>query len=235
MCNNRPSVLIIEDDAYLVLTLIRHIKSLRLNVDYAYDGEKGLKKALRNKYQLAIIDLKLPGMGGLEIVEKIRKINNKPIIVITGSLEEQDELESFKLKANIYHTKPIKYEILEAQIKSLLNPNKKGNIIKALDMEIDTEKRLVSVEGRIIDLTKSEMSFILMLINSKGGVFTREQIISNIKNCYSNPSTQCIDTMVSRIRKKFKQSPERSFIKTVNGSGYSINPVYLKNIERSFS
>jgi two-component system, OmpR family, copper resistance phosphate regulon response regulator CusR len=235
MCNNRPSVLIIEDDAYLVCTLTEYIKSFHFNVDHAYNSKDGLRKALKNNYQLAIIDLGLPNTNGFKIVEEIRKINNKPIIIITGSQEEKDELEAFKLKVNIYHTKPIRFELLGAQIKSLLNPRKKGHIVKALDLKIDTEKRIVKVNKQIIDLTKSEMDFILMLINSKGEVFRREQIIANIKNCFNDPSKQCVDTMVSRVRKKLKQPPEQSLIKTVNGSGYSINPTYLKNIKRSFS
>lgn len=235
MCNNRPSILVVEDDAYLVCTLTEYLKSLHFNVKHAYNGKDGIKKALRNRYQLAIIDLGLPQIDGFRIVEEIRKINNKPIIVITGSQEEKDELKAFNLKVNIFHTKPIRYEILGAQIKSLLNPCKKGNLVQSNDITIDTDSRVLKRGEYVIDLTKGEFDFILILVNSNGEVFSREQIIAYTKNCFNNPSKQCIDTMVSRIRKKLNQSPENSLIKTVNGAGYCINPEYLKNIKRLFS
>ena len=235
MYSKRPSVLVIEDNASLVLTLSKLLKNLHLNIDYSYNGKEGLVKVLKNKFQLAIIDLGLPDITGFEIVKKIREINNKPIIVITGSKEQKDELRAFELNINIYHYKPIDFEILEAQIKSLINPNLKGNIIKTLDIFIDLDRRIIKNKDKVVNLTKTETDFIIMLIQSKGEVFTREQIISNLLNNFNNPSKYCVDTMVSRIRRKFGTPINRSLIKTVNGRGYTINSLYFNNIQREFS
>ena len=235
MCNKRPCVLIIEDDANLVLTLSEYVRNLHLEVEYAYNGKEGIEKILRNKYQLAIIDLGLPDISGFEVLKRIRGINNKPIIVITGSKEQKDELKAFKLNINIYHYKPIDYELLEAQMKSLINPNLKGNIIKTLDLEVDVNRRIIVRNNKTLNLTKTETDFVIMLLQSKGEVFTREQIVSNIMNNFNNPSKYCVDTMVSRIRRKFDVPLERSIIKTVNGTGYTINPTYFENIQREYS
>lgn len=235
MPNKRPTVLIVEDCANLVLTISEFIKTLHLNTDYAYNGKDGIKKVLENKYQLAIIDLGLPDITGFEIVRKIREINNKPIIVITGSKEQTDELKAYKLNINIYHYKPLNYEILEAQIKSLINPNLKGNIVKTLGIYIDIDRRIVKNNEKILNLTKTETDFLIMLIESKGEVFTRNQIVSNILNNFKNPSIYSVDTMVSRIRKKFNVPLEKSLIKTINGIGYAINPIHFEDIKREYS
>ena len=235
MKNKRPCILIIEDDANLVLTLTNYIESMHFTVKHAYNGREGLEIALKNSYQLAIIDLGLPNMSGFKVVERIRKINNKPIIIITGSKREEDELNAFRLRANIYHRKPIKFEILEEQIKSLINPNEKGNIVRMLDIYLDTKRRIIKINNEEIYLTKTEMDFVIMLVNSNGEIFTREQIIATIKNYFNNPSKYCVDTMVSRIRKKLRTEVNESLVKTVNGSGYTINPKYLENMTRDFS
>jgi len=235
MCSKRPCVLIIEDDANLVLIISNFLKSLHFDVLYAYNGKDAIEEVLKNKYQLAIIDLGLPDMSGFQVVEKIREINNKPIIIITGSKEENDEIKAFKSHVNLYHYKPLNYEILEAQIKSLINPNLKGNIIKTLDIYIDTSRRIIKNKNKVLDLTKTETDFLIMLAESKGEIFTRKQIISNVLNNFNDPSIYCVDTMVSRIRKKFKSPLEKSLIKTVNGIGYTINPIYFENIRREYS
>jgi DNA-binding response OmpR family regulator len=236
MKNNRPSVLIIEDDANLVLVLKQFILSLGLNANSTYSGKKGFKKALSNKYQLFIIDLGLGDISGLKLVEKIRITNNKPIIIITGNVEENNEIECFKLKANIFHKKPINFDILAVQIKSLISPKRRGNIITSKNVYINLNKRVFKFNDQVVPLTKREFNFLTMLFNSNGEVFTRKQIIYNIMNYFSSSSENCVDTMVSRIRKKLNEEDiKNSLIKTVNCTGYKLNSEYFKNIQRSFS
>lgn len=236
MGNNRPSVLIIEDDANLVLVLTKFVESIGYNTQFSYTGKEGFEIALTNKHQLYIVDLGLGDIYGLELIERIRNTSNKPIIVITGDIQEENEIKSYSLKANIFHKKPINYDILEVQIKSLMSPRQKGNIIMTKNIELDLNRRTFKNNGRVILLTKTQFNFVAMLLNSNGEVFTREQIICNVMNYFSTSSNNCVDTMVSRIRKKLKESDiNKSLIRTVNGTGYKLNPEYFKNIRRSFS
>ena len=231
----RPKILLIEDDANLVLILSKFIKSIRFDVHSSYTGKMGKDMALTNKYQLFIIDIKLPDTKGFQLIDEIRDISNKPIIVITGDQSEDNEINTYKYKANVFHKKPIKYDILEAQIKSLISLRKTGNIINSLNIFIDIDKRIFKINDEEIYLTSTEFNFILLLLNSNGRVFTRKQIISNVMNYYSVNSDSCVDTMVSRIRKKLINRNDYSLIKTINKFGYTINSNYLKNITREFS
>jgi DNA-binding response OmpR family regulator len=236
MTNYRASVLVIEDDAGLVSILTNFVGSLRLNVQSCYSGINGLKEALSNKHQLFIIDLGLGDIHGFELIDKIREKSNKPIIVITGDTQEDNEINSFRLKANIYHKKPINFDILEAQIESLLSPKRKGNIITTKDVYLDLNSRTFKSNGKTTPLTKTQFNFIAMLLSSNGQVFTRKQIINNVMDYFSTSSESCVDTMISRIRKKLEEKDlKTSLIRTVNSTGYKLNPKYYKDVKRIFS
>ncbi|MDD3475211.1 MAG: response regulator transcription factor [Candidatus Dojkabacteria bacterium] len=228
MRNYKISVLLIEDDASLVFILTRFLENLNMKVESSYTAKEGLIKALTNKYQILIIDIGLPDSDGFKIIEQIRLIDNtKPIIVITGDNSRDKEIYSYKAKANIFHPKPIKFDILEAQIKSLIE-DQYPNIIVIGDLCIDKIKRIVKIKNKGIKLTHSEYNLLIMLIDSNGEIFTRKQILSNIMNYYRNSSETSVDTLVCRIRKKLGNKIGGDLIKTVYKSGYCINP-YLKD------
>ena len=228
----KDKILIIEDDASLVFLLTKLLESLHMKVEYSYTGQLGKKMALSNKYSLIIIDIGLPDISGFEVVKEIRNVNNKPIIVITGDNTDEIELESYKLRVDIFHSKPIKFEIFQAQIISILKNQKTFEIIKSKDIYVDIRKRIFKRNKKNILLTKTEFDFLVMLFNSNGEVFSREKIISNVMNYYSTSSFSCVDTLVSRVRNKLGNNIKDSIIKTVNKSGYCLNPSYLKSIER---
>lgn len=236
MRNNRPSVLIIEDNANLALTLKAFLESLGFDSQITYSGKEGLNVALTNKHQLFLVDLGLGDMNGLEVIETIRTESEKPIIVITGQVEQEIEIDCFKSRINIFHKKPIRYGILGSQIQSLISPQKKGDIIKTKNICMDLERRVFKLDGKTINLTKREFNFILMLLSSNGEVFTRKKILYNIMNYFNSSTENCVDTMVSRIRKKLKEkNTKNSIVQTVNATGYRLNPQYQKEVERFFS
>ena len=221
-------MLLIEDDANLVFVLTRFLENLSMKVESSYTAKDGLIKALTNKYQILIIDIGLPDSDGFKIIEQIRLIDNtKPIIVITGDNSQEKEISSYKAKANIFHPKPIKFDILEAQIKSL-TIDRYPNVIVIGDLCIDRLKRIAKIKNKRVKLTHSEYNLLIMLIDSNGEIFTRKQILSNIMNYYRNSSETSVDTLVCRIRKKLGRKVGGDLIKTVYKSGYCINP-YLKD------
>jgi DNA-binding response OmpR family regulator len=230
MKRSKHRILLIEDDANLAMILSKFLLSNGYYVEYVYEGHKGLKMALSNKYQLIIVDIGLPDITGLQIVSEIRKVNNKPIIVITGDNTNNTELATFQFKANIFHSKPIKFEILLAQISTLLKEADTHRIIKSQNIYIDISKNIFRKENKKVYFTKTEFDFLLMLFNSNGEIFSREKIIATLMNYYREQNESCVDTMISRIRKKLEEKPTDSIIKTINKSGYSINPKYLNNI-----
>jgi len=232
--NYKTSVLLIEDDANLVFILTRFLESLNMKVGSSYTAADGLNKALTNKYQIIIIDIGLPDSDGFKIIEQIRLIDNtKPIIVITGDNSENNEIYSYKVKANIFHPKPIKFDILEAQIKSLIT-DKYPNIIVIGDLCIDRLKRTVKIKNKRIKLTYNEYNLLIMFIDSHGEIFTRRQILSNVMNYYRNSSETSVDTLVCRIRKKLGRKMGSNLIKTVYKSGYCINPHLKEQMSRIY-
>ena len=235
MGNKRPSVLIIEHGASSLFTLKNLVESLRSQTEFSFTGQEGLSKALTNKHSLYILATPLPDMCAFYFVEQLRRKNEKPILMIEEQPCEENEIKAYDSGVNIYHSKPIAFSILEAQIKSLINSYTKPHIIKSLNICLDINKRMVLVNSQEVELTKTEMNLVILLFNSNGKIFTREQIISNIMNCHRNPSRFCVDTLVSRVRKKLDQEGSESFIKTMNGVGYCINSVYIKNLSREFT
>jgi two-component system response regulator ArlR len=197
---------------------------------HSYTGDTGLEMALSNKFDLTIIDIGLPDISGLDVLGKLKSANQKPIIIITGDGNRDIELQSYKLRSNIFHKKPLNYEILGAQIKSLL-PQNNAHSIKSLDLYIDMSRRVVKLKNQTIYLTNSEFNLLSLLVFSRGEIFSRETILSTVMNYYRNSSVSSVNTLVSRLRKKLSNS-KLPIIQSVPKVGYCINSEYLENLTR---
>ncbi len=228
MLKAKTKGLIIEDCANLTFLLKNFLLSIEIPSDNSYTGERGLEMAFSNKYDFLIVDKYLPDLDGIEIIKKLRTRYRKPIILITGHQDKDIEIEGFKHGANIFHRKPLDYDLLRYQIFSLLNDDFPQNLIKRKNLLLDQNKRIFKLNGKEIYLTKTEFNFLKLLLTSKGEIFQRERIISEVMDYSKIYNDNVVDTMVSRIRKKLKQDIEKSLIKTVNKIGYQLNPTYLQ-------
>ncbi len=222
-------ILIIEDEKDIVELLFYNLRKESFEVDFAYNGEEGLTKIRNNSYDLVILDLMLPGIGGFELCKILRedpKTSHTPIIMLTARTLESDKILGLELGADDYITKPFSFRELIARIKALLrrvNRKSKENIIKIGNLYINKDKYQVKIENKPIILTPLEFKILSFLAERKGKICSRKQIINEVwgEEGYANPKT--IDVHIKRIRNKIEKDPANPvYIKTLRGVGYYI-------------
>lgn len=227
---NQNNILIVEDNASLVYVLQTFLKTLGFESIYAYNGTDGLQKSLNRNVSLILVDIGLPDISGYEIVKRVRDIYDTPIIIISNDVSINNEIDSFKNKANIFHPKPINFDLLEAQVKSLMNDNIK---IKTLFLdnrfEINTVTKVIYFNKKEIPLTNNEFKFLQLLLKSRGQIVSRNRVLDSINSREQYFNLKSVDAMVCRIRKKFKSAPSNSFIETISGRGYRIKASMIKS------
>lgn len=222
-------VLIIEDSASLVYVLQRFLKDIGLQSEFAYNGKEGIKKSLLDNIDLILLDIGLPDINGQDILRKIRLFDrNKPVIIISNNSSIENEIDSYRNGATIFHRKPISFELLKAQILNSLGEKGKDNIMVLKEYEIDVEGRRITKNGKYIPLTPNEMNVMLLLIKSRGYVCTREQILSTLNPYVATKKSNCVDTIICRIRKKLMEDKDNGIIRSVNGVGYRISEAFIK-------
>jgi two-component system alkaline phosphatase synthesis response regulator PhoP len=225
-------ILIIEDDPNIVDLARIHIGDLGIGLDWAEDGESGLRKALQNDYQLIILDLMLPKLDGLEVCKRIRTENKFiPILMLTAKSEELDKVLGLELGADDYLTKPFSIRELIARIKAILRRLKidqekstSGPEIPNLefrDLILDLEKRKVTLAGDKIDLTAKEFDLLALFAKNPGRTYNRQQLLDIVWGYQFDGYDHTVNSHINRLRSKIEQDPSNpTFIKTVWGVGY---------------
>lgn len=224
---NRLDILVIEDDEVLGKVLIRHIRNFGYKPELIPNGREGLKEALSNKYDLMIVDIALPELSGLNIVKEVKdKGLSIPVLVVTHERTLSNESQAYEYGGNIFHPKPINFELLEVQINSLL---KFYRSIKPIDLGrfvLDPESRQLIFDNKSLKLTPKEFRMLSALSKNPGVVMERQELINVTFKGSCEKTVGCIDTLVSRLRRKIAAldqniNPE-SFIETVHGHGYRV-------------
>jgi DNA-binding response OmpR family regulator len=226
-------ILVIEDDLTLAFFIKKELERIGYIPHVVSDGKKGLNEALTNVYDLFIIDIGLPNVSGFDIVERIKDIGLKtPIIIITGNDTDENELETFKIGANLFHKKPINFQLLSEQIKSLINQYPKNVSLKIGDLRIEPKKRLIMKNSTEIKLSYKEFEMLLHVIYANGEILSREELLAKTFKGILDLEEGSIDTLVSRVRKKLKKFEADDVIETVHKSGYRLNIKYIKKIKK---
>lgn len=234
MVRIRDKILIIEDDSNLAYILQKQLESFGYITEVAKEGENGLDKALSNKYSLCIIDIGLPEISGFKIIKRIREHDMKtPIIVITNTPTSKNERETFVKGANLFHKKPIDFGLLKDQIKSMLFTLLVKPVIELGDLRIEPQKRYLERAGKELKLSNKEFELLLLLVNAKGDVLTRDDIIYRTFRGVNDVEQGSIDTLVSRTRKKLGNYKGKDVIETVHGVGFRLNLAYIKGYQTS--
>jgi len=225
-------VLLIEDDADIARLLELHLQDLDLKLDAAADGKSGLDKALANEYELVILDVMLPKMDGLEVCRRIRESKKSlPILMLTAKSEELDKVLGLELGADDYMTKPFSIRELLARIKSIRRrvssiKNENANAIEKTqfdfnNLHIDTEKRKVVLDGRILELTAKEFDLLVLFATYPGKAFSRETLLNKVWGYNFSGYEHTVNSHINRLRSKIEIDPSNpEFIKTVWGVGY---------------
>ncbi|MFC0180559.1 heavy metal response regulator transcription factor [Thorsellia kenyensis] len=221
-------VLIIEDEIKIGLYIKQGLEESGFSVDIAKEGKQGLELALTGNYDLAIIDIMLPGMNGWDITKRLRKTDLfMPILILTARDSLEDKVKSFNLKADDYLAKPFAFAELLARVNSLLrrsqltfNQPNEELFLQISDLTIDKLKRTVTRGGKIIHLTPKEYNLLLLLIENSSQILTRSVIASRIWDINFDSDTNIIDVAIKRLRQKIDSESEIKLIHTKRGMGY---------------
>src|SRR4030095_4007551 len=220
-------VLLVEDEQGLVLTLTDRLRSEGFDVDVAVDGKAGFEKALAGRYDLIILDVMLPRKTGYDVCRDLRQKGiGTPVLMLTAKGETIDKVLGLKLGADDYLTKP--FEVLEllARIEALLRraPATNGHSAETIrfgDITIDFKRAEVMRGTESIDLSAMEFKLLQHLIENRGVVHSRDQLLDAVWGYDAMPSTRTVDVHIAWLRQKLESNPKRpQFIQTVHGMGY---------------
>jgi two-component system OmpR family response regulator len=219
-------VLLVEDDRPLAEVVTYNLRKEGYEVVTAGDGIQGLETARREKPDLVLLDIMLPGLDGLELCRLLRKESNVPIIMLTARVTETDKIVGLEVGADDYITKPFSVKELMARVRASLrragmSQMPGDTIIKAGDIQIDIPGRLVTLAGKPVELTPREFDLLAYLAQNHGLVLSREQILEKVWGWEFAGDTKTVDVHVSWLRRKLESDPSQpQYIITVRGAGY---------------
>ena len=226
------SILVVEDDPAVALALEVALKGEGYLPLLAATGDKGLEIGLAQAPDLLILDVRLPGMDGFELLRRLRAGGSKaPVIILTARDEEVDTILGLELGADDYMTKPFRVRELLTRVKSQLRraygdlaDALGGRIIRADELLIDLERRRVSRAGKRISLTPTEFEILRLLAEKPGRVFSRRDLLERVRDYDAAISgdEKTINVHVSHLRDKVEEDPSNPrFVMTVRGVGYA--------------
>lgn len=217
-------ILIIEDEKNIARFLELELTHEGYRVGIEHDGREGLKRFEKEKYDLVILDIMLPGLNGLEILRRIRKVSNVPIIMLTAKDDVFDKVNGLDAGADDYVTKPFSIEELLARIRVVKRKikNDHRNIYKVKDLTLNIDTREVVRSGKKIDLTKKEYELLEYLIRNKGIVLSREKILQEVWGYDFMGDTNVVDVYIRYLRSKIDDDFGDKIINTIRGVGYAI-------------
>ncbi|WP_073343612.1 response regulator transcription factor [Caldanaerobius fijiensis] len=219
------SILLVEDDKMIARFVELELQHEGFSVDIANDGIEGYNKLTTNIYDLAILDIMLPGMDGIQLLKKTREFSNIPIILLTAKDEVSDKVMGLDSGADDYVTKPFAIEELLARIRVLLRKNKKQedeNSYKVADLVLNTATREVTRGNKNVPLTKTEFELLLFLLKNKNIVLSRERILNEVWGYDYIGDTNIVDVYIRYLRSKIDDGYDVKLIQTVRGVGYVI-------------
>ncbi|MBG7630676.1 MAG: response regulator transcription factor [Bacteroidetes bacterium] len=222
-------ILVVEDDISILMGLKDNLIIEGYNVSTSLNGNEGLKMALQNQIDLLILDIMLPGMNGLEICKKVKLEKPLiPVLMLTARSSEMDKIIGLDYGADDYITKPFSLSELLARIRAVLRrsyPLKTELERYAFgNVEINFKKMEVHIDGEEIRFTRKEFSILHYLIQHKGEVVHRHDLLNEVWGYDKIPTTRTVDNFILDIRKKIEKEPSNPiFIKTISGVGYKFN------------
>ncbi len=218
-------VLVIEDDPTVGQFVKRGLEEQRWSVDLVADGEEGETLAQSQPYDLVVLDMRLPGRSGLEVLRNLRARGfERPVLVLTAQDAVDAKVETLRAGADDYVTKPFAFEELLARIEALARRprNLATPVLKVADLEVDLDAREVKRSGELVELTPKEFLVLEYLCRHKGRVMSRTLITEYAWGYHFDPGTNIVDVVINHLRKKIDSGKEKKLITTVRGVGYVI-------------
>lgn len=221
----KEKILIVDDEQDLVKLIRYHLEKEGYKITAAYNGEDALFLARKERPELIILDLMLPGIDGLEVCKRLKtsqELASIAIVMLTAKGEKEDITVGLRLGADDYVTKPFSPKELIARIEAVFRRIKGSSVVKDYveidELIIDIHKYETTLEGKAIPLTLTEFRILHLLVSKPGRVFTRDQLIDAVSGPETSVIDRTIDVHIASLRKKLKSFANR--IITIRGIGY---------------
>ena len=217
-------VLIVDDDVELCRLLAERLGAEGFVIETVHDGVRGLERARSMEHALVVLDLMLPGMGGLEVLRQLRVHSPVPVLILTARGEDVDRILGLEIGADDYVPKPFNPLELIARIRAILRRTVRTSITAAPlmvgDLRLDPAAREVWLNSAPVSLTSVEFTLLEALVRDAGQILTREHLTETVLGRKLGPFDRVIDVHISNVRKKLGPAQNGERIKAVRGSGY---------------
>ena len=217
-------ILVIEDDAKIAAFLEKGLKEAGFAVDTRGDGQAGLELALGFSYDAAIVDLMLPKLDGLSLIETLRNRNvNTPVLILSARQSVDDRIQGLQRGGDDYMVKPFSFSELLARVQALIRRDKKNTqpmFLRVGNLEMDLLKHEIYRDGDKIELPAKEYSLLEYMMRHPGIVLSKTAILERVYDYAFDPQTNVVDVLVCRLRNKIDKDFEDKMIHTVRGMGY---------------
>lgn len=224
-------ILVVDDDRNIVRLVKSYLEKAGFDVLVAYDGESALRAIHRERPDLMVLDLMLPGRDGWEITRIVRgdpALEGLPIIMLTARVEDTDKIMGLELGADDYVTKPFNPREVVARVRAVLRRSANGSnsnrrVLRCGGLAMDLDRHEVTVEGEKVGLTPTEYKLLQAMMSSPGYTFTRAELIERALGYSYDGMERTLDSHIKNLRKKIEPNPaEPTYIKTVYGVGYRL-------------
>lgn len=218
-------ILVIEDDPTVGQFVKRGLEEQRWTVDLAENGNDGEALASAGDYDLVILDMRLPGKSGMEVLHDLRARNfQRPVLVLTAQDAVDAKVQTLRAGADDYVTKPFAFEELLARVEALARRPRTlaSPLIQVADLTLDIDTREVRRAGILIELTPKEYTVLQYLMRHQGRVMSRTLITEYAWGYHFDPGTNIVDVVINHLRKKIDADHARKLISTVRGVGYVV-------------
>jgi len=222
-------VLVVEDDATIAAFITIGLKQAGFVVDQVADGAAGLALALTEPYAVAVIDLMLPQLDGLSLIEEIRRRQvNTPMLILSAKWSVDDRVKGLQTGGDDYLTKPFAFAELLARVQALIRRASgvtEPTRLKVADLTLDLLTREVTRAGERLELQPREFALLEYLMRNAGRVISKTLILSHVWDYHFDPQTNVVDVLVSRLRSKVDKDHSKKYIQTLRGVGYVLRSV----------
>jgi two-component system OmpR family response regulator len=228
MLNKDMRILVVEDDSKIASFVTKGLKQSGFAVDHCADGEEGLVFARATPYDTAVIDLMLPKLDGLSLIQRLRaeKIGT-PVLILSAKASVDDRVRGLQAGGDDYLTKPFAFSELLARIQALIRRSTKASettVLTAGDLRMNLLTREVTRGGKIIELQTREFSMLEYLLRNTGRVVTKTMLLEHVWDYSFDPQTNVVDVLICRLRNKIDRDFPVKMIQTIRGVGYVLKP-----------
>lgn len=221
-------LLVVEDDAKIAAFVVKGLKQSGYAVDHCADGEEGLARALTVDYDVIVLDLMLPKLDGLGLLQRLRARGGQAsVIILSAKASVDDRVRGLQAGGDDYLTKPFAFTELLARVQALLRrasatPTPESTRLSVGDLTLDLLNREVKRAGQSLELQPREFSLLEYLMRNPGRVVTKTMILERVWDYSFDPQTNVVDVLVHRLRAKV--DPDKNLIQTLRGVGYVLKP-----------